>query len=586
MNVHLVMFTTPSKYGVTNYYNNSVKNLIESSKQYGVEHFHLYTPEMLNVDDSILQFMKNNEDPGFGFYAWKPLIILDVIKKIKDGDVVLYHDAGRPEYDFSFKKDINILVDKVIKYYNGIGVAQSGYLHHQYCKRDCFIEMDCNTEEYWWKNHLSATWSIWEKNPLSIEILNKWKYFCLHPSKIITSDDTKGPLSDFSDFIGHRHDQAILTNLIYKYKSSNIYPLISNIGWEKDINNFIDMSINKKLTNKYNLIKNPNVSVTSENITTVIDVFYKDNKLKILTTGAVENVFLIDDKHLIPYDKKIQDPHKNVYLFTFDVEYQSNIELKLISYNQSFEDYNVNFDIIKDYYNTYLDEHIITVICNGFHNSVDSISTFVKYHINLGVDRIVIHYREGNNIKTIYDILQKYIKDEKVILIDWKGKIKFFQDIRKDQSNVGLGEVAHMNHSLNVFKEGKYLTWLNIDQLLSPPIEVLNLTEYLDNLNIEYNSYNSGGFILDLIDFKQPNDDLKYYESKEVINNISPFPQLTYFIKNVEIISSHIVTLGPNPIKILKKSMAVNHYPFLDNNRSFNNDVVEYLDNLNINLFN
>jgi hypothetical protein len=237
-------------------------------------------------------------------------------------------------------------------------------------------------------------------------------------------------------------------------------------------------------------------------------------------------------------------------------------------------------------YNNYLDEHIITVICNGFHNSVDSIVTFVKYHINLGVNRIVIHYREGNNIKTIYDILQKYIKSEKVILIDWKGKIKFYQDIRKDQSNVGLGEVAHMNHSLNVFKEGKYLTWLNIDQLLSPPIEVLNLTEYLDNLNIEYNSYNSGGFILDLIDFKQPNDDLKYYESKEVINNISPFPQLTYFIKNVEVISSHVVTLGPNPIKILKKSMAVNHYPFLDNSRSFNNDVVEYLDNLNINLFN
>jgi hypothetical protein len=581
---------TTTKYGKENYYASSIKNLIESSKQFNVEHFHIYTPEMLDIDDSTLQYMKDNHDPGFGFYMWKPLIILDVMKQINDGDVVLYHDAGRPEYDFNFKKDINNLVNRVIKDYGGVGVAQGGYPHHQYCKRDCFIEMDCNSDKYWNKKHLSATWSVWQKNDLALEILEQWKYYCSYPLKIISSNDTNGPISDFSDFVGHRHDQAILTNLIYKYqlKTDNVVrPLIGAFGWEKDINNFIDY--NNDDDNPifdYSLTKFPNVLTTSKNITTVIDIYYKNNKLFILTTGAIEDVFIVNGEDLISRNEKIHDPHINVHLFIFDIEYKNNIKIKLIGYKQTIDPPYAQFDIIKDYYGTYINEHIITVICNGFHNNVNSILTFVKYHINLGVDRIILHYREGNNIKEFYDVLRSYIEDEKVILLDWNGKIEFYQEIKKDESPVGLGEVAHMNHTLNIFKEAKYLTWLNIDQLLVPPKEIFNINNYLDYLVTNYNCADSGGFVFKTIDFKKPNSDLKYYESKEVVNNISIFPQLTYFIQNDKIISSHCVTLGPEPVKIPKEAISVNHYPFLDNNRSINGDVIEYLDNLNYNLFN
>ena len=239
MNIHLVMFMTPSKYGKDNYYASSVKNLMDSAKQYKVEHFHLYTPNMLPVAKHILQFMEANVDPGFGFYSWKPLVILDVMKKIKDGDIVLYHDAGRPEYGFSFRKDINTLIDNVIINYKGIGIAQGPYINYQYCKQDCFTEMKCNEEKYWNINHLSATWGIWEKNPLALEILNKWKNYCFDPSGIITNENT---ISNFPDFQGHRHDQSILTNLLFQYhfNDDSIKPIYKKDVWEKDINNYID----------------------------------------------------------------------------------------------------------------------------------------------------------------------------------------------------------------------------------------------------------------------------------------------------------------------------------------------------------
>lgn len=243
MNIHLVMFSTPIKFGVPNYYQNSIKQMIESAKKWGIENFHLYSPDNLSVAKYIQDWMESTLDPGYGYYSWKPLIILDVMNNINDGDVILYHDAGRKEYNFEFRKDINILIKDVIDNYNGIGIAQGNFLHKQWCKKDCFVKMGCNTEEYTSLNQLSATWGIWQKNPLSLQILNDWKQTCFDPSGIVTTNDTVGKLSDFDDFKEHRWDQAIITNLLFKYKFNNfdVKPLIPPPGkWEKDINNFIN----------------------------------------------------------------------------------------------------------------------------------------------------------------------------------------------------------------------------------------------------------------------------------------------------------------------------------------------------------
>jgi len=585
MNTHLVIFMTPSKYGRSNYYNNSAKNLIESAKQYNIEHFHIYNPEMLDIDESILQFMKNNEDPGFGFYMWKPLVILDVMKKIKEGDVILYHDAGRPEYNFSFRNDINILINDVITNYKGIGIAQGPFINYQYCKKDCFIEMGCNEEKYWNANQLSATWSIWEKNPLSLKILNEWRDYCSNPL-IISSYDNSDVLSDFNDFQGHRHDQSILTNIIYKYyfKDNEVRPLYSNRGWEKDINYFINPPSTKNNFNlDYSLIKNPNTYNTKNDISLILDVYYTDNKLHVLVTGGVHNVYLVKDENILE-PIKINDPHRNVYLFLFDVEYTDKVKLK-IDCDRDIDEF-IEFNIIKDYYDDYLDKCIVSVICNGFYNSTNSILTFVKYHINLGFDSIILHYRDGNNIKEIYDILRKYIENKKVVLIDWKGKVSFFQEIRIGESAVGLGEVAHLNHTLHVFKNSKYLSHMNIDQLMAPPKGIKNIKSYLDFLVVDNDAQNKGGFMLRLIDFKKPDDFVEYYKTTEVINNTFPFPQLIYFPPNLNMISNHCITSGEPEIEISRDILTINHYPFLDNDARNDTKVIGHSDRINYLLIN
>jgi hypothetical protein len=240
MNVHFVTFATPEKFGKKNYYANSIKNLIDSAKLFGIEHFHLYTPDSLPVGKYVKEYMENTHNTGYGFYSWKPIIILDVMNKINDGDIILYHDAGRHEYKYEFRKDINILINTVIQNYKGIGVPGSLYEHKHWCKRDCFINMKCNEPRYWNLKHLCATWSIWEKNDLALKFLEEWKYYCNDEKGTVTTHDSlHGALSDFSDFKEHRWDQAILTNLIEKYSNDGIKSLSNNGGWEKDINGFI-----------------------------------------------------------------------------------------------------------------------------------------------------------------------------------------------------------------------------------------------------------------------------------------------------------------------------------------------------------
>jgi len=240
MIVNLVTFMTDSKFGIRNYYADSIRQLFDSAKIFGVENFHLYTPNSLPVSDYILKYMNDTSERGFGYYSWKPVIILDVMNKISTGDVVLYHDAGRREYNYKFKKDLNLLINRVIKNFNGVGIPVGPFNHKQYCKRDCFINMNCNEERYWNLTQVSANWSIWQKNDLSLELLNEWKDNCFDPRGTVTTYSTSGPLSDFSDFIEHRWDQAILTNLANKYAFEDRgIGLLYGVGWEKDINSFI-----------------------------------------------------------------------------------------------------------------------------------------------------------------------------------------------------------------------------------------------------------------------------------------------------------------------------------------------------------
>jgi hypothetical protein len=569
MKIHLVLFHTKSAYGREGYYDESVNRLINTFKENGGDEVHTYTEETVPFDNNdIKNYFEQYKNDAFGFYAFKPLIILDVMSKIPDGDVILYHDAGRPEYNFSFKKNIRPLVNIVVNHYQGIGLCEGGWSHNQLTKDKCFKLMGCDNEYVRKKYQLAANWGVYEKNPKCLSFLNDWKKWCLTHEAICTSINEQ----NHEGFTRHTWDQSILTNLFHLYSLKTLSYV--DHGWEKDINNFIgDYSI--KVANTFN---------NKEGLTLITDVFYKHNKLYVLTTGAVKSVILDYNNKFINPSKSILDTHINNHCFEFEVEYQEYIKLKLDGIDGLIDNSNISFIIKKDYYEEYPGDNVMSVICHTSINSLDSIKTFVKYHLNLGYDRIMVYENGGNKLIELYNLLKEYIESNKVILKCLKN-ISFYQKYRKASPGpTNAGETIHMNQSLHVYKSSKYLSTFNIDEFVVPPTEITNITPYLDELVINYNLENRGGIAIFPTDFSKPENDEPFYKSTTVINNVNNYPKIIHFPKNADAVTCHGITVGSPSENIDKSILSFNHYPFIDNNRHLGEEI-ERLNNINYNFF-
>lgn len=123
-----------------------------------------------------------------------------------------------------------------------------------------------------------------------------------------------------------------------------------------------------------------------------------------------------------------------------------------------------------------------------------------------------------------------------------------------------------------------------MDQLMAPPKGTKNIKAYLDFLVINNDAQDKGGFLLRLVDFKKPDDLVEYYKTTEVINNTSPFPELIYFPQNVDMASNHCITSGKPEVELSREILSINHYPFLDNNRRNDMEVIGYSDRIDYSL--
>lgn len=148
---------------------------------------------------------------GAGYWAWKPFIILEVLKVMNEGDVVLYSDCGdllHPNIGNYIKN--YLLTEEVLL------VSSEGPMFKQkiWTKKECFVQMNCDENKYKECLQLEAGVVAFKKCNKSINLVKEWLNYCLIPSIINDEKDEKIQLQEFKD---HRHDQSILTNLVIKH---------------------------------------------------------------------------------------------------------------------------------------------------------------------------------------------------------------------------------------------------------------------------------------------------------------------------------------------------------------------------------
>lgn len=139
---------------------------------------------------------------GAGYWAWKPLIILDALKL---DDEILYLDSSMIPVD---PHGIRRIMDGT----QAVTTADDSiWIQKQWCKRDTFVLMGCDTEAYWNTPCIMA--GILFVKQAGKWFIEEWRDYCLN-YQIISDQPSSGNFPEFQD---HRHDQAILCNLATKY---------------------------------------------------------------------------------------------------------------------------------------------------------------------------------------------------------------------------------------------------------------------------------------------------------------------------------------------------------------------------------
>ena len=151
---------------------------------------------------------------GAGFWAWKPWAILQAVRACDPDDIVVYHDCGRGIRYKTFNRLKNIIHHaKCNDIFPGVAVPSHG-TNEQWTHDQCFDVMQCNASKYRQAPQVEASISAWKAGKRSDDFLKEWLNYCLIWDAI---SDKPARLTQRDNFIEHRYDQSILTNLVYKH---------------------------------------------------------------------------------------------------------------------------------------------------------------------------------------------------------------------------------------------------------------------------------------------------------------------------------------------------------------------------------
>lgn len=185
----------------------SQENLVVSALNYGIDNVISYGRK--DIDENF--YLTNKEildaERGAGYWLWKPYIINKTIQKLNEGDILIYSDAG-----------IRLINDPkaVIQQMNeGMFFFSNGWPHVEWCKAHTIIEMlQTLPESIKDRKQVQASVIFFEVNKSSRDFVKEWLLWCQMPGYI---DDSPSITDNYPTFAEHRHDQAILTNLVIKY---------------------------------------------------------------------------------------------------------------------------------------------------------------------------------------------------------------------------------------------------------------------------------------------------------------------------------------------------------------------------------
>lgn len=177
---------------------------------------------------------------GAGYWLWKPYIIYESLKKIKNDDYLFYCDSGSA---FINSIDEVIEINKEELDTKGLvlfkttmwvesGPPWSDAPEYMWTKRDVFEALNADKMSVTHTPQVNAATILLKKTNFSLNFVSDWLKYCKVSSYMT---DTPSKKQNFEGFQEHRHDQSILS-VLGKVREVKICDDITHWGEGRRIN--------------------------------------------------------------------------------------------------------------------------------------------------------------------------------------------------------------------------------------------------------------------------------------------------------------------------------------------------------------
>lgn len=176
-----------------------------------------FDPEWMARHDNFI-----NQNPrGFGYWIWKSKIIEITLNLTNINDIIVYMDAGCEINEYGherFKSYINFVSrSKFFAFYlNG-----SNYSTRQWTKAGLMQRFDVEVNNTIAKHpQIEATFFMLKNSKENSRVISKWQSISVEKDYRFINDILS--INESEDFIENRHDQAILSLILYVKKYGSI----------------------------------------------------------------------------------------------------------------------------------------------------------------------------------------------------------------------------------------------------------------------------------------------------------------------------------------------------------------------------
>jgi hypothetical protein len=147
---------------------------------------------------------------GYGLWSWKPFVVNMELAKLLDGDILIYMDAGveiNPAGATQLREYLDFTSATGSLFFS-VGLQQRHWTKFS----DALVP-----REHFFRNQLASGLFMLKASPETRSLVKQWLELCAEDNAAFLKDPAPSEHMQIQGFIGHRHDQSVLSKIVFDH---------------------------------------------------------------------------------------------------------------------------------------------------------------------------------------------------------------------------------------------------------------------------------------------------------------------------------------------------------------------------------